>query len=123
MSREIRETQNYKDRLLKLIPSEIIAAYMVISGIIPEDSAQWGTLITSVILLILVPLYLRRTQNVQSTSQLIVTTISFAVWVYTIGGPFKAWGLYQPWIGSVILVLWTLTMPLVVNPKPQQSSP
>lgn len=119
MSREIKEAQRYRDRLLKLIPSEIVAAYMVLSGIIPLDSAKWGTLIVSIILLVLVPFYLKRIQNVQRTSQLTVTTISFVVWVYSLGGPFEVWGLYKPWIGSVILVLWTLIMPLVVNPQPQ----
>ena len=122
MAREIRESQNYRDRLLKLIHSEIVAAYMVLLGIIPSDKARWGTLIVSIVLLILVPLYLRRIQNVRRISQLIATTISFVVWVYSIGGPFEAWGLYESWIGSVILVLWTLTIPLFVNPKTQPAN-
>lgn len=122
MAREIKETQKYKDRLLKLIPSEIVAAYMVLSGIIPSDSAKWGTLIVFIALLVLVPFYLKRIQNVQRNSQLMVTAISFVVWVYSLGGPFEVWGLYKPWIGSIILVLWTLTMPLVVNPQPQPSN-
>lgn len=122
MARQIREAQNYRDRLLKLIPSEIVAAYMVLSGIIPQESAKWGTLVVSIILLAFVPLYLRRIQNVQRISQLIVTTTSFLVWLYSLGGPFKPWGLYQPWIGSVILILWTLTMPLLINPKPQPAN-
>lgn len=123
MAREIREAQKYRDRLLKLIPTEIVAAYMVLSGIIPADSAKWGTLIVSIVLLVLVPFYLWRMHNVHRNSQLIVTTISFAVWLYSLGGPFKAWGLYESWIGSVILILWTLIIPLVVNPKSQPASP
>jgi len=119
MPREIREEQKYKDRLLKLIPSEIIAAYLILEGIIPSSSAKWGTLIVSVILLILVPFYLWRIQEVKRTAQIIVTTISFAVWVYTMGGPFQEWDLFKPFIGSIILVLWTLIIPIVVNPKPQ----
>lgn len=123
MAREIRENQDYRARLLKLIPSEIVAAYMVVSGIIPEDSAKWGTLIVSIVLLILVPFYLKRIQNVQRTSQLIVTMISFIVWLYSLGGPFEAWNLYQAWIASIILILWTLMVPLVVNPKVQPVNP
>ena len=123
MAREIKENQDYRARLLKLIPSEIVAAYMVLSGIIPEDSAKWGTLIVSIALLILVPFYLRRLQNVQRTSQLIVTMISFIVWLYSLGGPFEAWELYQSWIASIVLILWTLTVPLVVNPKVQPVNP
>jgi len=117
MARQIKNAQNYRDRLLKLIPSELVGAYMVLDGIIPPDQAKWGTLITSIILLILTPLYLSRLQGVTRPSQLIVTSISFAVWVYSLGGPYQYWGLYQPWIGSVTLVLWTLIVPLFVNPQ------
>jgi len=123
MAREIREDQNYRDRLLKLIPSEIVAAYLVLSGIIPRE-AKLGTLIVSIVLLVLVPFYLWRLHNVQRTSQLMITTISFVVWVYSLGGgPFAVWELYEPWIASVILVLWTLVIPLVVNPKSQPATP
>ena len=122
MAREIREEQNYKDRLLKLIPSEIVAAYMVLAGIIPPDRAKWGTLIVSIVLLVLVPFYMWRMQNVRHNSQLIVTTISFVVWLYSLGGPFAAWGLHESWIGSVILILWTLIIPVAVNPKSQPAT-
>jgi len=121
--REIKENQNYRDRLLKLIPSEIVAAYMVLAGIIPEKPARWGLLIISVILLVLVPFYLIIIQNVHRIVQVIFTTISFVVWVYSLGGPFEKWGIYLPWLSSVILVLWTLIVPLFVNPKPQPASP
>lgn len=118
MARQIKNDQNYQDRLLKLIPSELVGAYTVIGGIIPQAQAKWGTLITSAILLILTPLYLLRLQGVTRPEQLAVTTISFAVWVYSLGGPFQYWGLYQPWLGSVVLVLWTVIVPLIVNPRP-----
>ena len=123
MAREIRPAQDYKARLLKLIPSEIVAAYLVLSGIIPEESAKWGILIVSVVLLILVPLYLWRIHNVKRCAQIIITTISFVVWVYSLGGPFLSWGMHKAWIGSVILVLWTLIVPLVVDPKPKTAVP
>jgi len=121
MAREIRKDQKYKDRLLKLIPSEIVAAYIVLAGIIPITSAKWGLLIVSVVLLILVPLYLWRIQDVKRLVQIVVTTISFVVWIYSIGGPFLYWGIYEKWIASVVLILWTLIVPIVVNPKTQPS--
>lgn len=117
MAREIREVQNYQDRLLKLIPSEIVGAYMVLQGIIPPAQGKWATTVVSGVLFLLTPLYLNRIQKVQRLSQLIVTTISFAVWVYSLGGPFQYWGLYQAWLGSVVLILWTLIVPILVNPQ------
>ena len=123
MAREIREVQDYQDRLLKLIPSEIVGAYMVLQGIIPAAQAKWATTVVSGILFLLTPLYLNRLQNVQRISQLLVTTVSFAVWVYSLGGPFQYWGWYQSWLGSVVLILWTLIVPLLVNPQPANLQP
>ena len=39
-------------------------------------------------LLILTPLYLVKIHNVKSKAQIVLTTLSFPVWVYTIGGPY-----------------------------------
>jgi len=119
MAREIREDQKYRDTLLKLIPSEIVAAYLVLQGIVPQHRAKWGMLIVSIILLVLTPLYLSMIQKVKRSSQLTVTTISFVVWIYSLGGPFREWGLHEAWIASIILVVWTLIVPLVLNPKQQ----
>jgi len=77
-----------------------------------------------VLLLILTPIYLRKVANVQNRSQLVVTTLSFVIWVYTLGGPFVVWGLYYPLVASVLLVLWSLTIPLCISattvPQPHQ---
>jgi hypothetical protein len=118
MARQIKDVQTYQDRLLKLIPSEIIGAYLFLQGVIPNEHGKWGTSIVVLVLCIMTPLYLNRVQKVNKMNQLLVTTISFLVWVYSFGGPFAFWGIYQAWLGSVILVLWTMTVPLVFTPKP-----
>ena len=128
MARTIRPNQQYKDKLLKLIPSEIVAAYMVIHGILHGPVAQAHTIqlgqadvtalvawIVFAVLFILTPVYLARIQNVTQPGQLVLTTISFAVWVYTLGGPFQLAGWYHPQIASVLLVLWTLIIPLSIR--------
>jgi hypothetical protein len=119
MPREVNKTQTYQDKIVKLIPTEIVGAYMVLAGIIPAPYVKLWTLIISIVLLIFTPLYLWRVSGVANTAQLIVSTISFAVWVYSLGGPFAAWGLYQPFISSVILVLWTVAIPVIVYPQKQ----
>ncbi|MCD4814236.1 hypothetical protein K8S19_11160 [bacterium] len=119
MAREIKDVQNYQDRLLKLIPTEIIGAYLFLQGVVPTEHARWGTTVIALILCIMTPFYLKRIQNVNRISQRVVTTISFIVWVYSLGGPFFLWGVYEAWIGSALLVLWTMTVPLLVNPKPK----
>ena len=110
MARTIKPDQDYKSKLLKLIPSEIIAAYMVIHGIFGGQVIEVGEKDLSHVvgwsvfaaLLILTPLYLVKIHNVKSKAQILLTTLSFPVWVYTIGGPFKMAGWYQPQIASCI---------------------
>jgi hypothetical protein len=98
-----------------------VAAYLVIEGIIPEERKMIGTLILSVILLILVPLYLRRIYQVQRVGQHIFVMLAFVVWIYSLGGPFRYWDLWEAWIGSGLLILYTLTIPLFYNPAESTS--
>lgn len=129
MAREVADQNPYQDKLLKLIPTEIVGAYMFLSGVVsggPESAAATAsTLDDNLIfvvffaLLAFTPLYLWRVSNVHNVVQIIVTTMSYVVWVYTLGGPFSIWGIYSPAAGSVVLVLWTLAMPLLVPSNPQ----
>ena len=111
MARQIKTTEEYLGRLLKLIPSEIIAAYMVVQGFIPVESAKWGLSIVSLVLLIITPFYLKYTQKVEKNTQIFVSTASFVIWVYAIGGPFVLWNIHRTWIASVLLLLWTTFIP------------
>jgi len=134
MPREVNTTQPYYDKLVKLIPSEIIGAYMVLSNIlgyaggniqakalaVSGTEAEMRPVLIQVvffILLALTPLYLRKISRVKNVTQLVVTTFSFIIWVYTLGGPFSVWGIYYSLIGSVVLVLWSLIIPLFVQAK------
>lgn len=135
MSREINSTQPFQDKVVKLIPTEIVGAYMVLNGIIGlpaatptvaatrfpaappvSDDTLRLYLIQAVfaILLVLTPLYLAKVAKVTNRRQLTVTTMSFVVWAYTLGGPFVVWGLYYPLVASVLLVIWSLVVPMFV---------
>ena len=43
-------------KLLKLIPSEMVAAYMAIQGFIPDEQAKLGLSVISLVILVLTPL-------------------------------------------------------------------
>jgi len=128
MAREITTENDFKDKLVKLIPTEIVGAYMVLAGMLgfgaeklPDDRmAHLLIKIVFVILLVLTPLYLWRVSGVKRALQLVVSTISFAVWVYTLGGPFRSWDIYYPMIASVALVIWSLIPPILITPKPDR---
>ena len=117
MAREVKSDQDYKSKLLKLIPSEIVAAYILIGGIIPADYKYWGTLVTAVIMLVLIPFYLRRLYDIKRLGQIIFVMIAFVIWIYTLGEPFRHWGIWQEWIGSALLIIYTLTIPLFYHPR------
>ena len=135
MSREINSTQPFQDKVVKLIPTEIVGAYMVLNGIIglpaatptisatrfpsappvSDDTLRFDLLqAVFAILLVLTPLYLAKIAKVTNRRQLAVTTMSFVVWAYTLGGPFVVWGLYYPLVASVLLVIWSLVVPMFV---------
>jgi hypothetical protein len=111
MARQIKTDEKYMGRLLKLIPSEIVAAYLAIQGIVPAESQKLGLLVLSLVLLVLTPLYLLRVQKVKQVTQVVVSSLAFIVWLYSLGGPFVYFNIYEPWIASVILLLWTTFVP------------
>lgn len=121
MARQIKPNQEYLGKLLKLIPTEIVAVYLAIQGIIPAESGKWGLIIVSLVLLIIAPFYLRMVQKVEKTSQILVSSLSFVVWIYSMGGPFVHFNLHQPWIASVVLLLWTTFIPQLFRTKPEES--
>lgn len=111
---------DYKTKLLKLIPAEIVGAYIAIDSIIKGNMATLETsnvykIITWLVfglLFILTPLYLKKLGNVSKASQLIFSTVAFAIWVMTLGGPFIfLLGNLTFTLGSIILILYTLLIP------------
>lgn len=119
MARTVNEADPYASRLLKYIPSEIVAAYLVIRGMIPADGSVlsfWATLAVPALMLVLTPFYLVRLQEVKDAGQVAVTMVSYLVWLYTLGGPFgpRFLDIHVSWIGSIVLVLWTLFIPLLL---------
>jgi hypothetical protein len=132
MAREIKNTCSFTTKLIKMVPTEILGAYMALSGSIGFDPTMTPTsvdvttkaLITVVFfaLLGLTPVYLRRITGVRNKTQLLVTSASFVVWVYTLGGPFVAWGIYHQKASTAVLVLWSLTIPIIVRPQETHGS-
>lgn len=110
---------DYKMKVIKYIPTEIIAAYVTLQGII-EASAQapagayWMIFI---ILLILTPVYVWRitnqTDQKPAWDQIIVSFFSFIIWVMAIGGPFATLPWYQPIYPALLLPIFTLIVPLI----------
>ncbi len=109
---------DYKMKVIKYIPTEIIAAYVTLEGIINASNqapagAYW---MVFVILLILTPLYVWRITNQAhqkpAWDQIIVSFFSFIIWVMALGGPFATLSWYQPIYPALLLPIFTLIVPL-----------
>jgi hypothetical protein len=106
--------------VLALIPSEIIAVYVFVQGVMPRVLAP--QLAVSLLLVGLTPLYLRFAAGVRSRAQLAVSTLSLVVWVFAMGqGPvrFIHPPYWEAWYGSVALAVWTLVPPMLLARGPR----
>lgn len=130
--REITSANDYAERIVKYIPSEILAAYIAINGILASVAATqgdiriWVQIGVIALLLILTPLYFRllAKPTEPTTTQMFVSTVAFVVWAYNLGGPFVelypayvSVPVYFPWIGSISLIIFTLVSGLVIPPS------
>ena len=110
--------QDYMERLVKLIPAEVVGLYLVGIGIIPTGSeiatAVWA--IVCLFLVVLVRAYATgdKAADPKVTPQwsaVLVSSISFVIWVYNIQGPFQVYHLAVPYVGSLSVLLWTFVVP------------
>jgi hypothetical protein len=47
-----------------------------------------------------------------------ISSIAFIVWVYTLGGPFEAFNLYVPYVGSLLVLAMTFFCPIFYKGSP-----
>jgi hypothetical protein len=107
---------DYLQKLVKLIPGEIIALYLAIASFVPKEVV--AQFIVAGLALVLTPIYLVNVGKVKNTLQVALSTISFAVWVFVTGGPFAGMPWYQAWIPGAVLAAYTLIVPILVGPAP-----
>ncbi len=110
---------DYLTKLIKYIPSEIIALYITLFGIattakteIPFELITWLIFLIGVIGTLL---YLWRIAKVTNWLQLSISTISFVIWAFALGGPFANLSWYHPVYGALILPVYTFFIPIVVG--------
>lgn len=114
---------SYFEKLLLLIPADMVAGYLALDGILKQNLADitpiiyWAVFIA---MLALTPLYIWFRPGENSLKQVcslryraVSGTISFAVWVFALGGPFAVTFLwYKPVYGSLLLIVTTLALPV-----------
>lgn len=112
------EFRSYLDRLMKMIPSEILTLYLVGSGMIPDSESRWWLVIWSAVCLVgLIVLRGygtadRRNGVGPQWASVVLSAVAFVIWVYSLGGPFAAFNLHKPFLGSLAIMAWTFFVPL-----------
>lgn len=110
---------SFVDKLLKLIPAEVVAVWVTVRGILAaaQSAPEWLQWISFGAILALTPIYLQRVAGVTKPAQVWVTTGAFIVWAYSLGGvPFGSMGapLYLPIYGAVLLPIYTFAIPVIL---------
>ncbi|NVB79115.1 MAG: hypothetical protein HOV81_12010 [Kofleriaceae bacterium] len=115
----IRETD--LDRILKLIPTEILAFYTAAVPISPQVPWKLFPFALFVTGLVLVPLVLfldgRNTSQPASPAQYVVRILAFAAWAMAISWPFSAWSSGEDlnWVRSLAVLIVPLIGALVLR--------
>lgn len=113
---------DYADRLKNLIPAEVSAIYLAGQGIIPSGQTT-GLSIWAIFCFIGTVFFMAQEsktgQNNPGTTypvdwtHVFISSISFIVWVYTLGVLATAFGIYVSWVGTLMMLGWTFIVPLV----------
>ena len=112
------QMQAYFDRLVKLIPAEVVAIYLVGIGIIPADQkpafAIWAAVCFCLVIVARAYATSDRENNIPPQwPAVIISAISFVIWAYTMPGAFQVYGLAVGYIGSLLVLVWTFLVPYI----------
>jgi hypothetical protein len=109
----------YKDRLVKYIPGDVIAIYLTMTTVLSSASHTalqwWLSWVVFGAMAVCTPLYLSAAAKINDTKQIIVSSIAFVVWACSLGAPpFEpthiSW--WDPVIPAFILPFYTFVIPL-----------
>ncbi|MBG6132484.1 hypothetical protein IWQ47_003544 [Aquimarina sp. EL_43] len=110
---------SYFQKVIKYIPGEIIAFYLVFNKFAIEEG-KTGFLVLFFIGLILTPFYkyfgLKDQSKTLNTPwfQIIISIIAFTIWVFALGDFNEIQIInYNPFYASLILATFTLTTPIL----------
>jgi len=112
------EFKSYLDRLVKMISAEVVSLYLVGMGLIPKDEgiaqAVWAVFcIFSVVLVRVYGTSDKRNGIPPEWCAITISCVSLVIWIYSMGGPFATFGIHVPYIGSLLVLAWTFSVPLV----------
>lgn len=118
--RSITTESTYGDKIIKLVPGEFVAVFIAIdsalrASALGEPDRHFALAVSGVILLVLLPFFLKWKLNVSSASHIFVSTVSFVIWFTSIENVLTTEWWYRPVYSTIAMMLWTLMSPLFVK--------
>jgi hypothetical protein len=111
--------REYFERLMKMIPADIVGLYLVGSGLIPHEKRTVLAFWTAVCLVGVVTVRIWGTADPDPQRPtppqwpvVGISSVAFLIWVYCMGGVFAAYGWAEPYIGSLLVLAWTFFVPI-----------
>lgn len=111
------ELDGYSEKLVKLVPGEVVTVYLALVSIAQADSGL-PTFIPWLIFafgVIATYLYSHFTLKIRDARQVLVTVGAFCVWAIAIGGPFQQLDWYRETYGALILPIYTFLVPYITT--------
>lgn len=115
--------EQYISKVIKYIPSPIIAGYTSMYGLIASDQSNaillaWAVfglcLVFSPLYVLFIPDSIQDNKECSRRFHVLASIIAFGVWAFALGGPFQlTFSWYTPMYGSLALIATTLFMPLL----------
>ena len=107
-----KEGDEYVQRLIKLIPSEVLALYLTFHEIATSWLGIWALICLALVILVRTVGTHKAGKPIQFIS-VAVAAISFVIWVYATGGYFLQFKPPEnlPGITSVSVGVWTFIIP------------
>lgn len=109
------EADKYTVKLMKYIPTEVIAVYITLEALV-RSSADMNHVLYWIVFMfgiIVTPFYLWKVEKVLKKLQLLISTMAFIIWVFAMGGPFTYVEWYDPLYGAVLLIMYTFFIPII----------
>jgi hypothetical protein len=106
----------YSDRLIKLIPAEVISVYFSMVTLLKSSKDDVADLVPWLVFAfgaLATLFYLRVTLKVLNPRQLALSVVAFCVWAFTIGEPFSRFAWYNGTYAGLLLLAYTFVAPQI----------
>ena len=101
------------DKVVKLIPAEVAAAFMAINGVVPDGASIWIMVAFALAMAAITFFYLTRLRGMRSPAQLLfVCVLAFPAWVLNIVAPRSDFLATYSYLWAGLLILVSLLPPL-----------